>query len=334
MKRFMIAVAAALAAGVALAETSFSYQGALRSGNGEPLVQKDHVIMFRLYTDPTAESPLWARKVAVHLDDEGLFNVELSDGVSPAPQGITNLLADVLAATSGEGLYIGLDVENSSGEIRPRQKLLPVPVSSFAQDVRTARMDFSVVGQATFEKNVVAKGDLSVEGTTTVAGLSVGNGITVSGNTTIGGSLKLDKTSNLLVDGNPLLPSGIIVMWSGAADKVPGGWLLCDGKDGLTPDLRDRFIVGAGKNYSVRDQGGAESVALTTEEMPRHSHSYEYKAYDLAAAWQNNAYFYAVSKGDNWKSASTLSAGGREDKSTKPHENRPPYFALCFIMKK
>ena len=333
MKRLMIAVAAVLVTGAALAETSFSYQGALKSGNGEPLSQKDHQITFRLYTDPTGGETLWARKVAVHLDNDGLFNVELSDGVSPAPQGVTNALADVLAATRGEGLYIGLEVESSSGEIRPRQKLLPVPVSSFAQDVRTARNDFSVVGQATFEKKVVAKSDLSVEGTASVKGLAVSDGMTVSGNVTITGDFALDKTANLLVDGAPLLPSGIIVMWSGMATNVPPGWCLCNGSNG-TPDLTDRFIVGAGHKYGVKETGGAESVALTLEEMPKHTHKYNFKAYDLAASWQNNAYFYAVSKGENWKSAYTEAAGGESGGETRAHENRPPYYALCFIMKK
>lgn len=40
------------------------------------------------------------------------------------------------------------------------------------------------------------------------------------------------------------LPSGVIVMWSGSS--IPSGWALCDGTNG-TPDLRDRFIVGAGE---------------------------------------------------------------------------------------
>ena len=37
---------------------------------------------------------------------------------------------------------------------------------------------------------------------------------------------------------------GLIVMWSGAIAEIPPGWALCDGTQG-TPDLRDRFIVGA-----------------------------------------------------------------------------------------
>jgi microcystin-dependent protein len=48
-------------------------------------------------------------------------------------------------------------------------------------------------------------------------------------------------------------------MWSGAVDAVPEGWLLCDGENG-TPDLRDRFIVGAGTTYEMGETGGADNV--------------------------------------------------------------------------
>src|SRR5690606_24439652 len=65
---------------------------------------------------------------------------------------------------------------------------------------------------------------------------------------------------------------GVIVMWSGSADNIPEGWALCDGTDG-TPDLRDRFIVGAGGEYAVGATGGAKEVTLTTAQMPKHSHT-------------------------------------------------------------
>src|SRR5690606_16720903 len=53
---------------------------------------------------------------------------------------------------------------------------------------------------------------------------------------------------------------------------IPEGWALCDGTNG-TPDLRDRFIVGAGREYAVGARGGAKEVTLTTAQMPKHSHT-------------------------------------------------------------
>jgi hypothetical protein len=68
------------------------------------------------------------------------------------------------------------------------------------------------------------------------------------------------------------LPAGFIGMWSGSIVGIPTGWYLCDGTNG-TPDLRDRFIVGAGTSYAPGDTGGSETAQLTTDELPAHTHS-------------------------------------------------------------
>lgn len=68
------------------------------------------------------------------------------------------------------------------------------------------------------------------------------------------------------------IPVGLISMWFGAIETVPGGWALCDGLNG-TPDLRDKFVMGAGLTYPVGSVGGAASIALTTDHLPTHAHS-------------------------------------------------------------
>ena len=73
-----------------------------------------------------------------------------------------------------------------------------------------------------------------------------------------------------LADLDDAVPSGVITMYSGST--APSGWTLCDGTDGA-PDLRDRFIVGAGDSYDVDDTGGADSVTLSESEIPSHDHS-------------------------------------------------------------
>jgi hypothetical protein len=70
---------------------------------------------------------------------------------------------------------------------------------------------------------------------------------------------------------NPF-PSGGIIMWSGSIASIPSGWLLCNGSSG-TPDLRDRFVVGAGSTYAVNATGGAATVTLSTTNLPSHTHS-------------------------------------------------------------
>jgi microcystin-dependent protein len=68
------------------------------------------------------------------------------------------------------------------------------------------------------------------------------------------------------------IPSGLIAVWSGSIASIPAGWVLCNGANG-TPDLRDRFVVGAGGSYAVDATGGANTVTLATTEIPGHTHT-------------------------------------------------------------
>jgi microcystin-dependent protein len=69
-----------------------------------------------------------------------------------------------------------------------------------------------------------------------------------------------------------LIPSGIILLWSGSIASIPSGWVLCNGANS-TPDLRDRFVVGAGSTYAVGATGGANTVTLDSTMIPSHTHS-------------------------------------------------------------
>ncbi len=68
------------------------------------------------------------------------------------------------------------------------------------------------------------------------------------------------------------IPAGLISMWSGSIGSIPAGWYLCDGSNG-TPNLTDRFIIGAGSAYAVNGTGGVSSITLTTNNMPSHTHT-------------------------------------------------------------
>jgi len=65
-----------------------------------------------------------------------------------------------------------------------------------------------------------------------------------------------------------IIPAGIISMWSGSIASIPTGWLICDGTSG-TPDLRNRFIVGAGSTYAVAATGGSADATLVS-----HTHTF------------------------------------------------------------
>ena len=115
-------------------------------------------------------------------------------------------------------------------------------------------------------------------------------------------------------------------MWSGAANAIPTGYVLCNGSNN-TPDLRNRFVVGAGSgsNYSVNDTGGADSVTLTVDQIPAHTHTY----IDQYVAINNGYRPWPANNNDcAARNVNSGSAGGGQS-----HENRPPYYALCYIMK-
>ena len=119
-----------------------------------------------------------------------------------------------------------------------------------------------------------------------------------------------------------VIPSGIICMWSGESTAIPSGWNLCDGSNG-TPDLRDRFIVGAGNTYKVKDTGGEATHTLTTNEMPSHNHGFTGTAHNhtgsLSSATAASAGSHthtmsenltAASNGSHTHTASGGSSGG------------------------
>ena len=121
--------------------------------------------------------------------------------------------------------------------------------------------------------------------------------------------------------------SGMIILWSGAADAIPSGFVLCDGNNS-TPNLSGRFVVGydaSNSDYDVNDTGGSESVTLTINQIPAHTHNINLA---VRSFYQEPRNFGVGTDGSANNSEDTGSTGGGQS-----HENRPPYYALCYIMK-
>jgi len=81
--------------------------------------------------------------------------------------------------------------------------------------------------------------------------VDISDTLTVDGQTTFNGP----------VAGVEGIPSGGIIMWSGSIANIPSGFALCDGTNG-TPDLTDRFVVGAGGSKAVGDTGGTDTQSV------------------------------------------------------------------------
>lgn len=139
-----------------------------------------------------------------------------------------------------------------------------------------------------------------------------------------------------------VLPTGMILLWSGSIGSIPAGFLLCDGTNS-TPDLRNRFIIGAGSTYSVNQTGGsADSIvvshnhtATSTVTDPGHFHTLPVVVSDaIGGGGANTAY-----RGAGTSNTSTATTGITVATTTATAgtsgtgANIPPYFALCYIIK-
>jgi hypothetical protein len=60
---------------------------------------------------------------------------------------------------------------------------------------------------------------------------------------------------------------GFIGMYSGLIEDIPAVWALCDGTNG-TPDMRDKFVAGAGGVLAVGDTGGQDTADLSHAHDP------------------------------------------------------------------
>jgi microcystin-dependent protein len=181
----------------------------------------------------------------------------------------------------------------------------------------------------------------------------------------------LNTTGNLSVKGdiNFAQFKGIIVAWSGAIADIPKGWGICDGTkykalDGTdlqSPDLRSKFILGAGKgkdangvdltDRKVGEKGGSENHTLSVNEMPSHNHDVNVR---LGGDWNPSDSFWGINAGRtfNHRSATTWGPtlvptsyfGGTPTRTepdrpaasasiTSPHNNMPPFFILAYIIK-
>jgi microcystin-dependent protein len=141
------------------------------------------------------------------------------------------------------------------------------------------------------------------------------------------------------VTGDGALVKGLIMMWHGEVKDIPKGWALCDGTRS-TPDLKGRFIVGydpQDPDYNApRKTGGEKRHTLTIDEMPSHAHKGTTDSSRLSLRWTGgiggtHGLAAAANQGaanfDHQHKVSTENVGG-----DKPHENRPPYYVLAYIM--
>jgi microcystin-dependent protein len=149
------------------------------------------------------------------------------------------------------------------------------------------------------------------------------------------------------------LPQGLVVIWSGSTLDIPQGWFLCNGSNG-TPDLRNRFVVGAGSSYALNASGGSKDAIV-----PSHGHSITAfnsggnHSHSLGASWEGASPYQSVIGYDvfgrvsgAWSTVATTTTGASNNfnhshsggsvstiGSSGTDKNLPPYYTLAYIMK-
>jgi hypothetical protein len=151
------------------------------------------------------------------------------------------------------------------------------------------------------------------------------------------------------------IPSGGIIIWSGSSASIPSGWVLCNGSNS-TPDLRDRFVVGAGSTYSVGGTGGSANAitvshthtATSTVTDSGHTHlngvcddsTVPFLTPSTSGLSGSGGLVQGNGETRNYQGVTSSSTTGitvatttASAGSSGTNANLPPYYALCYIMK-
>ena len=129
----------------------------------------------------------------------------------------------------------------------------------------------------------------------------------------------------------------MIMLWSGSIASIPSGWLLCNGASG-TPDLRDRFIVGAGNNYAVAATGGtADAIVVShthtaTVTDPGHLHGGVFTPSGSTLGDSRTSNISSMD-GVTGTAVTGITVANSTTGTSGTNQNLPPYYALAYIMK-
>ena len=232
---------------------------------------------------------------------------------------INNGLADVVTVknTSGTGIAVPagktMFVYNNGTNVveAVNASVTPFAVASGGTGLATLTANNVLIGNGTSNVAFVAPG-------------TSGNVLTSNGTTWVSGASFV---------------TGMIVLWSGSIATIPAGFALCNGSNG-TPDLRDRFVVGAGSTYAVNATGGSANATLPTHTHtatvtdPGHLHTYTRGGTDTVSGGGITIQTNSALPSQNTSTAFTgISVANSTEGSSATNANLPPYFALAYIMK-
>jgi microcystin-dependent protein len=258
----------------------------------------------------------------------GARNLILGSGCQiEKPYIINNGLADTVTVKNTTGTGIDVPAGKSMWVYNNGTNVVEVtthtPVSSGGTGAYTLTANNVILGNGTSAVQFVAPG-------------SSGNLLTSNGTTWTSAA----PTTFL---------TGMIILWSGSIASIPSGFALCDGTSG-TPDLRDRFVVGAGSTYAVDATGGSADATLPTHTHTATStststdsgHTHPTVGGTGNASGGGATFLAAFVQGITHTSTSGTSTANVTTTTTTTNANAgtsgtnanlPPYYALAYIMK-
>ncbi len=291
-----------------------AHQGRLLDDAGVP-VEGDHALLFRLHDEAEDGSVIWEESIDVTFSN-GYYSVTLGADEEENP-------IDV-AVLDQHPLYLDLAIDGGAA-MAPRHEVLSVPYAMLAdtcENVSGGVVDASEIrvdGEPVITEGGTWTGPTPSVDWTDLTGVPEGFADDIDDDTVLGESeveayieayiatTPIHVTADSTIGGSPIasgetVPTGGIIMWSGA--EVPEGWALCDGTDG-TPDLQNRFVVGAGDTYALAETGGSSTdLVVSTGSMGSAA----------CGGWSTPPCSTVVTG---------VSGGG----------GTPPYYALAYIMK-
>jgi hypothetical protein len=259
----------------------------------------------------------------------GARNLILGSGCQiDKPYIIANGLADTVTVKNTTGTGVAVPAGKSMWVFNDGTNVVEVithtPVSSGGTGAYTLTANNVILGNGTSAVQFVAPG-------------TSGNVLTSNGTTWTSAA------------SNPFV-TGMIMLWSGSIVSIPSGWALCDGTNG-TPNLEDRFVIGAGNTYAVDATGGSADAIVVSHTHTATSTSSVTDGGHAHAGSSNGFYGYggfgpgvqaarSTDPGSSWNTASattgitvSTTTTNASAGSSGTNANLPPYYALAYIMK-
>ena len=271
-----------------------------------------------------------------------------------------DVAADIILDAGGEEVifkdgstnvgHVSMDSDNLTIKSLVSDKDVLIQGNDGGSAITALTLDMSAAGDATFNSGITVPGTFALTGDLTLDGASGTSSTQVM--TSAGSGATPTWASPF--------QSGMILLWSGSTGSIPTGWVICNGSNS-TPDLRDRFVVGAGSTYSVDATGGSATItpagtnagtALTEAQMPKHYHLMlgPNNVTSPQGSGSVSGVYGGGSPDDNTQAYGTYSTGGSAASGSQTtgtsngdththtfsgssHTNLPPYYSLAYIMK-